>query len=152
LSDRRLLFLCTGNYYRSRFAEEYWNAWAGRESLSWRADSRALSDPLGLGNPGTMSSDALAELARLGIEARGAGRSPRSMVGEEFALYARVIALDGDEHRPMVLRSFPAHVERIEYWDIGDVWKEEPLCAMGRLVQRLERLIVEIRAVAGRTA
>lgn len=151
-SEQRLLFLCTGNYYRSRFAEEYWNARAGQESLAWRADSRALADPLGLGNPGAMSAAALAELARLGIAVRGAVRPPLSMRAEEFALYARVIALDEDEHRPMVLRSFPAQVERIEYWDIGDLWKEEPKSAMRRLVQRLERLMLDLRAPAGRIA
>src|SRR6185503_20581626 len=108
---RQLLFLCTGNYYRSRFAEEYWNARAAEQSLPWRADSRALIDPLGSRNPGTMSADALAELARLGIQARGAARAPRSMKREEFAHFARVIALDGEEHRPMLLRSFPDHVQ-----------------------------------------
>ena len=145
-SQGRLLFLCTGNYYRSRFAEEYWNARAEEESLDWRADSRALADPPSVNNPGTMSAGALAELARLGIEARGAQRRPTSVREHELALYARVIALDGDEHRPIVLRSFPAHVDRVEYWDIGDVWKEEPRIAMERLVRRLEQLLGELGA------
>jgi protein-tyrosine phosphatase len=149
LSTRRLLFLCTGNFYRSRFAEEYWNARAERESIPWRADSRALADPPLLGNPGAMSADALVELLRLGIRARAAGRPPLSIRVEEFLLYARVIALDGDEHRPMVSRSFPAHLARVEFWDIGDVWKEEPSSAMRRLVQRLERLLLELRTAEG---
>jgi protein-tyrosine phosphatase len=147
--NRRLLFLCTGNYYRSRFAEEYWNARAERESLAWRADSRALSDPPSLNNLGPMSAGALAELARLGVVARGALRRPQAVGEDELARYARVIALDRDEHRPILLRSFPAHAERVEYWDIGDVWKEEPRLAMERLVRNLERLLVELRASAG---
>jgi len=149
VNERRLLFLCTGNYYRSRFAEEYWNARAERESLTWRADSRALSDPPSVNNPGPMSAGALAELARLGIVARGAQRRPRAVHEEELALYERVIALDRDEHRPIVLRSFPAHAERVEYWDIGDVWKEEPRTAMKRLVQHLELLLIDLGASAG---
>jgi protein-tyrosine phosphatase len=144
---RRLLFLCTGNYYRSRFAEEYWNARAEREALAWRADSRALSDPPSVNNPGPMSAGALAELARLGIVARGASRRPQSVRQDELGLYERVIALDREEHRPVVLRSFPAaHAERVEYWDIGDVWKEEPRIAMERLVQLLESLLLELGA------
>jgi protein-tyrosine phosphatase len=149
VNARRLLFLCTGNYYRSRFAEEYWNARAERQALSWRAESRALLDPLDLGNAGPMSADARAELARLGIEPRAGERLPRPLESGELELYQRVIALDGDEHRPMVARSFPAYETRIEYWDIGDVWKEEPRLAMRRLVVRLERLVVELGAPRG---
>jgi protein-tyrosine phosphatase len=37
-----LLFLCSGNYYRSRFAEHLFNAIADRDQLPWRADSRGL--------------------------------------------------------------------------------------------------------------
>ncbi len=150
MNTRRILFLCTGNYYRSRFAEEYWNDRAERAALGWWADSRGLASPPSLGNPGTMSADAVAELARLGVRVRGADRSPRAVLGEEFALFARVIALDGDEHRPMLARSHPAEVERVEYWDIGDVWKERPTEAMRRLVLRLERLLDEVRGGAER--
>lgn len=149
MSARRLLFLCTGNYYRSRFAEEYWNARAARQAAAWHADSRALADPFLLGNPGTMSADACAELERLGIEARCAGREPRPLVLAELAVSERVIALDEDEHRPLVARYFPAYLERIEYWDIGDVWKEEPRRAMRRLVERLEILARELGAPEG---
>ena len=145
MGTRRILFLCTGNYYRSRFAEEYWNHRARRAALAWWADSRALASPPSLGNPGTMSADALAELARLGVRVRCAERAPRPVRAEEFALYARVIALDGDEHRPMLAASHPAEVERVEFWDIGDVWKERPAAAMPRLVLRLERLLDELR-------
>jgi protein-tyrosine phosphatase len=38
-----VLFLCTGNYYRSRFAEMYLNDLAGRAGIDWSADSRALN-------------------------------------------------------------------------------------------------------------
>jgi protein-tyrosine phosphatase len=148
--EQRLLFLCTGNYYRSRFAEEYWNARAEEERLSWRADSRALGDVPNPGNAGTMSADALAELARLGIRVRAAERPPRALAREELALYVRVFALDGDEHRPMLLRSFPAEVQRVECWDIGDVWKEEPKRALARLVVRLEEVLRGIRALEGK--
>ena len=37
-----VLFLCSGNYYRSRFAEHQFNAIADRDQLPWRADSRGL--------------------------------------------------------------------------------------------------------------
>ena len=34
----RVLFLCTGIYYRSRFAEHFFNWLAETDGLPWRAD------------------------------------------------------------------------------------------------------------------
>src|SRR6185369_2827587 len=39
---RRVLFLCSGNYYRSRFAELFFNHLPAAEGLSYRADSAGL--------------------------------------------------------------------------------------------------------------
>ena len=41
---KRLLFLCTGNYYRSRYAEILFNAIASTIRLTWRADSCGLDE------------------------------------------------------------------------------------------------------------
>lgn len=38
-----VLFLCTGNYDKSRFAEEYFNHRAILLGAGWRADSRGLT-------------------------------------------------------------------------------------------------------------
>jgi protein-tyrosine phosphatase len=40
---KTILFLCTGNYYRSRFAEELFNHHAERAGLYWVAQSRGLA-------------------------------------------------------------------------------------------------------------
>ena len=40
---KTVLFLCTGNYYRSRFAEELFNHEAGRAGLYWTAQSRGFA-------------------------------------------------------------------------------------------------------------
>ena len=42
-TPKRVLFLCTGNYYRSRFAEILFNQLAPTRGLNWRADSRGLA-------------------------------------------------------------------------------------------------------------
>ena len=50
-----VLFLCTGNYYRSRFAEVLFNSVAGKMGLPWRASSRGLALERGFNNVGPMA-------------------------------------------------------------------------------------------------
>ncbi|MBD3320550.1 MAG: hypothetical protein GF350_05575 [Chitinivibrionales bacterium] len=40
--DNSILFLCTGNYYRSRFAEILFNTISGALELEWKAISRGV--------------------------------------------------------------------------------------------------------------
>jgi protein-tyrosine phosphatase len=54
-----VLFLCTGNYYRSRFAECLFNAVAGRMGLPWRAVSNGLALERGVDNVGPMAVAAI---------------------------------------------------------------------------------------------
>jgi hypothetical protein len=42
LKPKIMLFLCTGNYYRSRFAELLFNHLAKQRGLDWQATSRGL--------------------------------------------------------------------------------------------------------------
>ena len=58
MSQRRLrtvLFLCTGNYYRSRFAEILFDSVAVKMSLPWKASSRGLVLERGINNIGPMA-------------------------------------------------------------------------------------------------
>jgi hypothetical protein len=43
IMENRVLFICTGNYYRSRFAEAVFNHHAEALGLRWRAFSRGLA-------------------------------------------------------------------------------------------------------------
>ena len=56
MSDKhRVLFLCTGNYYRSRYAEEVFNYITKVEGLAWRAFSRGVAERGSPENIGPMS-------------------------------------------------------------------------------------------------
>jgi protein-tyrosine phosphatase len=118
---RQVLFLCTANYYRSRFSELLFNALATQAPIGWVADSRGIATELGGGNVGPISPYAVAGLQARGIPVNGDHRWPRQVEDEHFAAADLVIALDEHEHRPFMTRKFPAWVDRIEYWHVGDL-------------------------------
>jgi len=64
-----ILFLCTGNYYRSRFAEILFNSVAARMGLHWIASSRGLALERGVNNVGPMAVLAIKALESLGLRA-----------------------------------------------------------------------------------
>src|SRR5260370_39303693 len=66
--EKGVLFLCTGNYYRSRFAEVLFNSVAAKMGLPWRASSRGL----GLGRGGNKGRP----MGGGGGEGPGAPRGP----------------------------------------------------------------------------
>ena len=119
-SAKTVLFLCTGNYYRSRFAECLFNSLAGKMRLPWRADSRGLALERGAGNIGPMAPSALKALAAAGIRGDALTRMPAPVTVAELEAAARIVALKLDEHRPLVEQRHPTWVDRIEYWQVDD--------------------------------
>ena len=65
--EKTVLFLCTGNYYRSRYAEVLFNSVAGKMSLPWKASSRGLALERGVNNVGPMEVSAVKALEARGL-------------------------------------------------------------------------------------
>ena len=144
---KRVLFLCTGNYYRSRFAEELFNHRARDARLSWNADSRALAIERGSGNIGPISAHALSGLTKLGVEAAGGGRTPRQCRVEDLSHAELIVALEQAEHRPLLLERFPDWEARVRYWHVHDVEFEQPTKALAGLVTRVDELVAELTSL-----
>ncbi|MCA9246557.1 MAG: low molecular weight phosphatase family protein [Planctomycetales bacterium] len=142
-----LLFLCTGNYYRSRFAEYLFNDRAPARGLTWRALSRALR--ISPRNIGPLSVHAREELQRLGIEIEDPPRPPIPAREQDFSSSARIIAMKEAEHRAMIEAEFPDWVERVQYWHIDDLDCAEPHEALPRLQRHVDALLEQL---AGETA
>lgn len=121
-SERTVLFLCTGNYYRSRFAEIVFNAVAAKMGLSWRGTSRALAIERGANNKGPMAKEALQVLEKMGIrDLIGTSRMPAAAQRSDFESADLVVALKRDEHHPLLTERFPDWAEKVEFWHIDDV-------------------------------
>lgn len=147
---RRVLFVCTGNFFRSAFAELYFNHLATenrrlpagdprRKAVAWVAESRGL-DPAQLSptqRAARMSQYALARLRQLGIPVpadpatRLPAHTPRRLAIHDLERCERVVAMHDASHRPM-LRRFLARsggrsrdpealLARVTYWNIDDV-------------------------------
>jgi protein-tyrosine phosphatase len=136
-----LLFVCTGNYYRSRFAEHLFNVLAAQTRLPWRAESRGLAIEFGVHNVGPMSLAATARLQELGFPVGEELRFPLQAVPADFHRAARVIALKQAEHRPLLEERFPGWAERVEYWHVHDVDGASPEEALAEIEREVRTLI-----------
>jgi protein-tyrosine phosphatase len=135
----RVLFLCSGNYYRSRFAELVFNHLAAARGLHWRAESRGFR--LNASNVGPISPHARDALLAAGIPLETTLRFPLAATEQELLAARLVVALDEAEHRPMMCIWFPQWIDRVEYWNIRDVHWTDPSEALPALRAGVERLI-----------
>ncbi len=144
---RRVLFLCTGNYFRSRLAERLFNALARERGLACAASSRSLAPTPERRNPGPISEHALAHLARLGLPAE-VDRGPLEVTASELEAATLIVALHEREHRPLLEARFPAFAGRVRYWrcpDIGEAPPEEG----ARVVEAAVRALLDGSEPAG---
>lgn len=144
-----LLFLCTGNYYRSRYAEELFNHHAARGGLRWMAQSRGLAIERGINNIGAFSRVALETLEKRGLIARGAHRLPQQCTAIDLGAASHIVAMDESEHRPLMLERFPNWERRIEYWHVADIELVRPIVALSSIDDQIDILLKRLRTVAG---
>src|SRR5438477_9794011 len=120
-SEKTILFLCTGNYYRSRFAEVLFNSVVDRMGLPWRASSRGLALERGVNNVGPMAVSAVKALEAMGVRATEAfTRLPAQVTTEDLEGVDRIVALKQAEHLSLLQERFPAWAERVEFWHVDD--------------------------------
>jgi protein-tyrosine phosphatase len=145
---KTVLFLCSANYYRSRFSEIFFNHLAERERLPWRADSRGLRADMVQGL-GPISHCTLEGLDSLDIPLQRPIRYPMQATEADLARADLVVAVKEAEHRQMMAEQFPAWADRIEYWHIDDLDFAEPEEALPQLCAQIERLVKRLRSEEG---
>ena len=141
---KKILFLCTGNYYRSRYAEEVFNHIADSKGLPWRAFSRGAAERGSPDNVGPMSRFALEALQAQAIVPEE--RMPMPCVAADFEAADLVIALKDAEHRPLIERRFPEVAGNVTYWNVDDVEFAPPSIALARIDGHVRELIATLES------
>jgi protein-tyrosine phosphatase len=142
-TPKTVLFLCTGNYYRSRFAELLFNHLAPQNELEWMAISRALALERGAYNIGSISKDTVEALAERGIPIplEENIRYPIALEENDLAVASYIVAVKQEEHLPLLKRKFPRWAERVEFWRVHDTDLALPREALAQIDQNVRRLI-----------
>jgi len=141
----RILFLCTGNYYRSRFAEILFNTLAVQSNLNWSAFSRALAIEKGACNIGPISPHTRAACEARGIAIPEPTPFPCGVATEDFAAATRVIALKEAEHRKYMNDRFPQWLDRVEFWHVHDLDAADPEDACAQIERHVSDLVRQLR-------
>ena len=133
---KKMLFVCTGNYYRSRYAEAVFNHLARMLDLRWTAFSRGLNIHTILA--GDLSPHVREDLARQGLSLSLTGPRRTALTELDLASANRAVALKESEHRPMMAEQFPAWVDRIEYWHVHDLDRARADDALPQIYDRVK--------------
>lgn len=147
---KSVLFLCTGNYYRSRFAAALFDHLARRVGIDWRATSRGLK--IGWpGNVGAVSAHTRARLAELEIPIGGHGHMPLQCAACDLSAADLVVALKEAEHRAMIAREFAGWEGRVTYWHVHDLDQATPPEALREIEHLVRNLVNQLQLGGGRS-
>ncbi|MCB1231935.1 MAG: hypothetical protein KDN19_16825 [Verrucomicrobiae bacterium] len=136
-----LLFVCSGNFYRSRFAEAVFNHEALKRRLPWRAESRGFSPHL--------ATDDLSHHAERALELRNipvamTRRKPARIEFDDLWDARLTICVNEAEHRPALRLRFPDWEHRVTYWHVHDIDVEPPGTALPALEQNVLDLMANL--------
>jgi len=137
-----VLFFCTGNYYRSRFAELYFNHLAAKKQVNLKAFSKGLR--LSERNKGPLSPHTLSYFEKMGIPT-GTPRNPQTLEAIHFSQAHYLIGMDRDEHLPMIQDTFPEFLPRITFWSFADDYLEAPDSVLPALQEKTEHFFTHFK-------
>ncbi len=144
---KTVLFLCTGNYYRSRFAEILFNHLAAGEGVDWRAVSAGLHVQAdGVVNVGPMSVHTIEASGAQGLPLSDPLPFPRQVSEEDLKNADITIALKEAEHRKMMREKHPAWEDCVRYWHVHDLDAATPEVAMVEVEALVRALLGELKS------
>lgn len=139
----KILFVCTGNYYRSRFAEIYFNVQSEKRNLDWNAFSKGF-DISNNSNIGLISNHVICELQELKISLPNDLTFPKILTENDLMQAKKIIAMNLSEHKPFVLKQFPTWIDKFTFWSIYDLYEEEASLSLKKLKNKIDQLLHDL--------
>jgi protein-tyrosine phosphatase len=138
---KTVLFICTGNYYRSRFAQAAFNEQSGGKK--WTAISRGLDAQKPRSKP--VSPLVVEELDRRHIDQSRVAGTPTQVSRGDLDAADVIVLLDGSEHQPMLHGLFPDFpATKVRAWSVADAPKTAPPDAFAEIWKQTEALVKEL--------
>src|SRR5260370_27799683 len=134
---KEVLFICTGNFYRSRFAEALFNFHAKERGTPWQAYSRGLAIHWADGILFPFTAAALSA-RQIPVSYTGPGRI--QLTENDLEIADLCIALDRNEHLTMMEQQFPSWTQRIQYWEVPDMPLALPDVALPAIESQIPHL------------
>ena len=146
----RILFLCTGNYYRSRIAEAVCNHHCQEMGIAAQALSRGLGSQWpNPKNPGPISQTAKQFLSERRIDTERPDRMPLPCQPEDLHHATHIIGMSKCEHKPMFMAKFPDFpIIHVTFWEIGDVGVQAVQEAMADIYQYTLRFVTDLKHIS----
>jgi protein-tyrosine phosphatase len=120
---KTVLFICTANFFRSRYAEAYFNCLADWNKSPHRAVSAGISiDP----NIGPISSYSLYRMVERGIDNKCMSLQAKKLYSGDVDAADVAVCVYKKEHKPMMELLYESVENQIIYWDIPDINEISP--------------------------
>ena len=138
-----ILFVCTGNIFRSRFAEEVFNHLCKINGVDATAFSAGLQ--VGRYKQRKIYRPAMNELERLKIEPLRSNEDSVHIDDIDVSIYDQIICMDEEEHKPMVRSNELLSGFTFQYWNIVDMPKVPSDISLPRCYKKVETLIDQLK-------
>lgn len=137
----KLYFVCMGNYYRSRLAEELAYYYAEKYNIEIHADSGGLSKIPNPAHPGAMANATLRYLEAKGITPKGIQRLPKGCVIEDINNADIVICTDAHEQETLFRNRFPEFNGELLGWNARDHMYDPILQTTAMIDKKVDDLV-----------
>ena len=139
---QKVLFVCTANIHRSRFAEEVFNYLCAKYNKDYHAFSAGLR--VGDYSFRKIYYPALENLKAFNIIPKRPNDLSKHIKDVNLENYDKIICMDEVEHKPMVNSDPKLSNYNFEYWNITDMPKVDSDVSLPICYKKVENLLNEM--------